>query len=104
MPVLRTRSGARQTLRVALWARYARRLLRVATPRACASAVALLLRPAQGLRLDYFVCAPELFAESARVRAIECFSLPDGFGGGNASAPSDHCPVGLTLTLRTEAS
>jgi exonuclease III len=57
----------------------------------------------QGLRLDYFVCPPALFAEAAAVRAVDCWSLPDGFGAGNASAPSDHCPIGLTLLLRSKS-
>ena len=83
----------------------------------------------QGLRLDYFVCPKALIptrtpakgegegegeGKDEGTRPVlddpewshpvvrETFQLLEGFGGGASAAqmtPSDHCPVGLTLSF-----
>jgi exodeoxyribonuclease III len=49
--------------------------------------------PNKGLRLDYFICAPELFDDSKKVVARDSYALYDVFG-------SDHCPVVLELEIK----
>jgi exodeoxyribonuclease-3 len=49
--------------------------------------------PNKGLRLDYFVCSPELFSEDAKVVVRDSYFIADQFG-------SDHCPAVLELEIR----
>ena len=48
----------------------------------------------KGLRLDYFICPPELFDESAKVVVRDSYMLFDEDG-------SDHCPVVLELEIKS---
>lgn len=56
----------------------------------------------RGLRLDYFVVPSKIIdADDTAVRLHDCYTIPDGFGGGNTRAsrtPSDHCPIACVLT------
>ncbi|KAG7365293.1 exodeoxyribonuclease [Nitzschia inconspicua] len=49
--------------------------------------------PNKGLRLDYFVCSPQLFDETNQVIVRDSFMVPDQLG-------SDHCPVVLELEIK----
>ena len=49
--------------------------------------------PNKGLRLDYFICSPELFDESKDVVVRDSYVLYDVMG-------SDHCPVMLELEIK----
>jgi exodeoxyribonuclease III len=49
--------------------------------------------PNKGLRLDYFVCSPEFFAEDSKVIARDSYMLPEQAG-------SDHCPVIIELEIK----
>jgi len=49
--------------------------------------------PNKGLRLDYFICSPELFDVDQKVVARDSYVLHDVFG-------SDHCPVVLELQIK----
>lgn len=50
-------------------------------------------QPNKGLRLDYFICDPSFFDESAKVVARDSYMLDEVAG-------SDHCPVVLELEVR----
>jgi exodeoxyribonuclease III len=49
--------------------------------------------PNKGLRLDYFVCSPEMFDEDQQVVVRDSYMLSDVKG-------SDHCPVVLELEIK----
>jgi exodeoxyribonuclease III len=49
--------------------------------------------PNKGLRLDYFICSPDLFLEDKNVVVRDSYMIPDQLG-------SDHCPVVLELELK----
>ncbi|KAG7346114.1 exodeoxyribonuclease [Nitzschia inconspicua] len=49
--------------------------------------------PNKGLRLDYFVCSPQLFDKTNQVIVRDSFMVPDQLG-------SDHCPVVLELEIK----
>ena len=49
--------------------------------------------PNKGLRLDYFICSPELFQEDSKVIVRDSYMIKECVG-------SDHCPVVLELELR----
>ena len=50
--------------------------------------------PNKGLRLDYFICSPELFAEDSKVTVRDSYIVKDCTG-------SDHCPVVLELEIKS---
>mmetsp|Transcript_16046 Transcript_16046/g.36861 ORF Transcript_16046/g.36861 Transcript_16046/m.36861 type:complete len:137 (-) Transcript_16046:38-448(-) len=49
--------------------------------------------PNKGLRLDYFICSPDLFDETKQVVVRDSYILHDVLG-------SDHCPVVLELEIK----
>jgi exodeoxyribonuclease III len=49
--------------------------------------------PNKGLRLDYFICSPELFEDDSKVVVRDSYMLKDCLG-------SDHCPVVLELEIK----
>jgi exodeoxyribonuclease III len=49
--------------------------------------------PNKGLRLDYFVCSPEMLQNDAKVVVRDSYMIPDQVG-------SDHCPVVLELEIK----
>lgn len=49
--------------------------------------------PNKGLRLDYFICSPDLFEEESEVVVRDSYILKDCTG-------SDHCPVVLELEVK----
>jgi exodeoxyribonuclease-3 len=49
--------------------------------------------PNKGLRLDYFICSPDLFSEESNVVVRDSYMLMDVTG-------SDHCPVVLELEIK----
>lgn len=53
--------------------------------------------PNKGLRLDYFICDPAMFVESAAVVVRDCYMDYDQDG-------SDHCPVVLELEIKDVAA
>ena len=55
--------------------------------------------PNKGLRLDYFLCSPALFEESAPVVVHDVWHDVKSTKG-----VSDHCPIGLTLRLKEEGA
>jgi exodeoxyribonuclease III len=51
--------------------------------------------PNKGLRLDYFVCSPELFSEDSKVVVRDSYMIPERLG-------SDHAPVVLDIELKNK--
>ena len=51
--------------------------------------------PNKGLRLDYFICSPDMFAEDSDVVVRDSYMLYDQYG-------SDHCPVVLELEIKKD--
>lgn len=49
--------------------------------------------PNKGLRLDYFVCSPELFSEDSQAIIRDSYMIPERVG-------SDHAPVVLEIELK----
>jgi exodeoxyribonuclease III len=49
--------------------------------------------PNKGLRLDYFICSPDLFEQESKVVVRDSYILKDCTG-------SDHCPVVLELEIK----
>jgi exodeoxyribonuclease III len=52
-------------------------------------------QPNKGLRLDYFVCSPQLFSEQSSVVVRDSYMIPERMG-------SDHAPVVLELELKSK--
>lgn len=53
--------------------------------------------PNKGLRLDYFICSPGLFAEDSPAVVRDSYMVPDRLG-------SDHSPVVLEIELKAKKS
>jgi exodeoxyribonuclease-3 len=51
--------------------------------------------PNKGLRLDYFICSPDLFSEDSKAVVRDSYIIKDQLG-------SDHCPVVLELEIKSK--
>ena len=52
--------------------------------------------PNKGLRLDYFICSPDLFSEDSDVVVRDSYMISDHYG-------SDHCPVVLEIEIKKQS-